>query len=324
MNSENESKGSNFYKYITIGLAAVILVGGGIWYVGNVSSKQAATEAALSAAKAEIASQKTKDAADLTIKGQKSAKVYEEYMKQSASFRFIASNFRQTAENIETFLVKSPQLRGSANFDIRDVVGLGARYYDNAVTLASSIDFRNLDADLIEYINKNREIDLEAKKVYEDYAATGRKPDEYLVLLTNKRNKLIEKNEQALITKFANQYGITLAPSDEIRKEAQKNLLTESKTFAAGLTPGGVAQQLIGKTFTNSENNQKWKLGASQFFAGSFATKTAREGVVSVITTIQVKNPKTNNTGALTALAVYAKPSDDNVLEWPMILSVCF
>jgi hypothetical protein len=322
MSSTNESNSSNLFKYITIALFALILIGGGTWYITNTNSKQAAIEAALSAAKAEIASQKTKQLADLSKKGQKSAKVYEEYMKQSSSSRIIASTFRQIGENIETHLTKNPQLRSSANFDIRNVVGLGARYYDNAATLASNIDFRDLDPDLIEYINKNREIDLEAKKVYEDYAATGRKPDEYLVLLTNKRNKLIEKNEQALIAKFTNDYGVTLASSEEIRKDAQKNLITESKVFAQTLTPGHVAQQLIGKIFTNAENGQKWKLGASEFFDGTFNMKIAREGAIVVITTLQVKNPRTNNTGALTALAVYAKPADENMLEWPMIFSV--
>ena len=324
MSSENESNSSNLYKYITIGLAAVILIGGGIWYVSNVNSKQAATEAALSAAKAEIASQKTKETASLTQRGQKSAKVYDDYMKQSISSRFIGHSFRKIAEGIQTMLEKEPTLRGSTNFDIRNVVGLGARYYDSAATLAANIDFRDLDADLIEYINKNREIDLELKKVYEDYAATGRKPDEDIILLTNKRIKLVEKNEQALIAKFSSQYGITLASSEEIRKDAQKNLTNESKVFAQTLTPGNVAQQLIGKSFTNiQDTRKKWRLEASQFFDGSFNIKKASEGTVAVITTIQVKNPQNNSTGALIAIAVYAKPADENVLEWPMILSVC-
>jgi len=322
MSSSNESNNSNLFKYITIALVAVILIGGGIWYVTSMNSKQAAAEAALSAAKAEIASQKTKQVADLTKKGQKSAKVYEDYMKQSASYRFIGYGFRKIAEGIQTMLVKEPTLRGSANFDIRNVVGLGARYYDSAASLASDIDFRDLDSDLIEYITKNREIDLEVKKAYEDYAATGRKPDEDLVLLSNKRTKLIEKKEQALINKFNTEYGITLTSSDEVVKEAQKNLTTEAKVFAQTLTPRLVAQQMIGKQFTNIQNNKKWTLGASEFFDGTFNIKKASEGVVAVVTTIQVKKPQDNTTGALIVIAVYAKPPDENVLEWPMILSL--
>jgi len=323
MSSSNESNNPNLFKYITIALVAVILIGGGIWYVTSSNSKQAATEAALSAAKAEIAAQKTKDAANLALKGQKSAKVYDEYMKQALTSRFIASNFRKKAEAIQTALRKNPQFRSSSSFDIRQVIGLSAQYYDNAASLGLNVDFKDIDSDLIEYISKNRELDLELKKLYEDYSATGNKPDEELGSLTSRRNQLIDKNEQALINKFNSIYGIQLSSSKEMLKDVQKNLTAASNSFASTLTPSHVAQQLIGKVFTNADNNQQWRLSSSEYFDGSFALRNASDGIVVVGVDLQVRNLKTNNTGKLSALVVYAKPASESMLEWPIIWSIC-
>jgi len=386
MSSTNESNNSNLFKYITIAISALIVIGVTAWYIVSINSKhaaaeaalsaakseinaknikqaateeallaakaeidsqnskqaaieaaltatkaeltaqnnkQAATEAALSAVKAEINSQKSKEAANVALRGKKSAEVYDEYMKQTVLLRVLAYTLRTQGEHIQTNLMKNPQLGGAYTFDIKQIIATSAQYYDKAASIGSSVDFRDLDPDLVEYITRNREMDLELKKIYDDYSATGRKPDEELAAYSSKRKQLIEKNEQSLISKFKNEYGLSILSFNDFQKDSNSKLKSQSEIFSQSLTPSRVAQRLIGKVFTNTENNTKWRLGSSEFTEGSFEYMKAVEGVVVVSLNMQVRNPRTNFTGRLSAMVFYAKPTDESVLEWPIIFAVC-
>lgn len=319
--ADNQVSSTNVSKYIAIALAVVVVGGGIAWLVSNEQGKQKATETALASVKAELAAQKNKESEVSASVGSKSSKLYADYMKRTLSARSTAVQIRLAAEGIKTMLQASPELNSNGSLSVREALAQSAAYYKAAAAIGSSVDFRDVDADLIAYIRKNQELDLEAKEIYDNYAATGQKPDEYLVALTTRRDRLIDNDEAKLITKFASLYGQTLAPSSQLRTEAEEKLMEETKAFANALTPERVAQAMIGRTFTNLQNERgpKWTLAAAEFVTGSFQTRKSKEGTAVVVMNMQVKNPRTNNTGLLLAIVVYAKPADSSNLEWPII-----
>lgn len=291
MSSENESKGSNFYKYTTIGLAAIILVCGGYLFFKNSSA--------------------------LTEKGKKSEAVYKKYMQQSTEARLIANHIRKGGEEIQKNVRKDKST--VIEFDFRKLLNIVATYQGNAATADVGLDFRDVDSDLIDYIMKSRQIDLGLKKIYDDFASFGQKNTEDLSALTNKQNLLAEREEQALLNKFKSVYGITLNSSSWFKQESEKTLTSAGNEFISKLNPANVTSQLIGKNFINHSNGTKWMLGPAEYVSGQFLNKTGKNGVVLISLSIEVKNPKNNNTGLLKAVVIYVKPTDETSLEWPLV-----
>jgi uncharacterized membrane-anchored protein YhcB (DUF1043 family) len=135
MSQEPAPQNSNAFKYATIALAAVLVVGAGAWYVSNNNKKQAAAEAALVSAKAELdaqkaalGAQKEKEAASKATMGKKSADLYATYFRQTTSARQTAISIRKKAEEIKTGISKDPGMAKMAfNFDIKQAVNCGIR-----------------------------------------------------------------------------------------------------------------------------------------------------------------------------------------------------
>lgn len=319
--TENQTNSPNLSKYIAIALAIVVVAGGVAWFVSSERSKQKDAEAALASAKAELAAQKNKESAASAAIGAKSAKVYADYMKRTSSARTTAAQIRLAAEGIKMKLQAAPELSRTGGLSVRGALAQSAAYYKAAADIGGAVDFRDVDPDVIAYIRKNQELDLAAKEIYDNYAATEQKPDEYLVQLTSRRERLIDNEEAKLIAKFTTVYGLTLAPSSQIRAEAEEKLMEETKAFANALTPERVTQALIGRTFSNLQNERgpKWTLAAAEFVSGTFQARRSEKGVAMVVMQAQVKNPRTNSTGLLMAIVVYAKPADSANLEWPII-----
>jgi hypothetical protein len=351
MSTSNESSGSNSSKYVIIALVAIILIGGGAWYVSSNNKKQAAAEAALVAAKAELeaqrlkeqvaaeaakakadmaieaakselAAQKQKESSALEAMGKKSAKLYDEYMRKSTAARITAVSIRKGAEQLKTMLLKNRELAQLGSFDVRQAISQSAKYFEQLTKYRETLDLRGIDPDLIAYIDKNTALDNAAKKAYEDYAATGVKPDEDLSSIISRREKLVEKDESKLIAKFKEAYGVELAATEAIRTEAKASLDAESKAFAAKLDERKVAQALIGRSFTNLTNpGIKWRLEPAEFVSGTFSAKEGGEGMAAAVMQIEARNPRSNNTGLLLAIVIYAKPASDSALTWPIIVA---
>lgn len=358
MSQEPSPQNSNVFKYATIALAAILVIGAGAWYVSSNNKKQAAAEAALvtakaeleaqrakelaaaEAAKAELAAQKAKaeiaiesakseltaqkqkEAAARDAMGKKSAKLYADYMRKATSARLTAVSIRKGAEELKTMLRKDPEMAKLGTFDVRQAITQSAKYFEQLTKYRETLDLRGIDPDLIAYIDKNSALDSAAKKAYEDYAATGVKPDEDLVRIIASREKLVDNDEAKLITKFKETYGLELATTESIRTEAKASLDAESKTFAEKLTERQVAQALIGRAFTNLTNpGYKWRLEAAEFVAGTFNAKEGGEGMAVAVLQIEARNPRTNNTGLLLAIVIYAKPAADSTLTWPIVVA---
>jgi hypothetical protein len=291
MSSTNESNNSNLFKYITFALVAVILVGGGYFFFKNSSA--------------------------LNEKGKKSEAVYKKYMQQSTEARLIANHVRKGGEEIQKNIRKEKAT--VVEFDFKKLLNIVATYQGNAATADAGLDLRDVDSDLIDYIMKSRQIDLGLKKIYDDFASLGQKNTEDLSTLNNKQNLLAEREEQALLSKFKSVYGITLNSSSWYKEESEKALTSAGNAFIGTLNPANVASQLIGRNFINHPNGSKWTLGPAEYVLGQFIYKTGKNGVVMIGLSIEVKNPKNNNTGLLKAVVLYVKPSDETNLEWPMV-----
>lgn len=340
MSQEPTPPNQNVFKYATIGLAAILVIGTGTWYVSSNNKKQAAAEAALATAKAELeaqkakadiaiesakselSAQKQKEAAAREAMGKKSAQLYADYMQKATSARLTAASIRKGAEGLRTMTLKDPQLAQLGAFDVREAIAQSAKYYGQITKHRESLDLRGIDSDLIAYIDKNNALDNAAKKAYEDYAATGEKPDEDLLRIISRREKLVDNDEAKLIAKFKDVYGIELATSETIQPQAKAALDAESKKFAANLTEKQVAQSLIGRSFTNLTNpRSKWKLEPTEFVSGTFSGKEGGEGMAVAVLQIEARNPRTNNTGLLLGIVIYAKPASDNALTWPIVVA---
>jgi hypothetical protein len=358
MSQEPAPQNSNIFKYATIAMAAVLVIGAGAWYVSSNNKKQAAAEAALVTAKAELDAQRAKEQAaaeaakaelaaqkakaemaiesaksELTAQkqkessareamGKKSAKLYEEYMRKSTAARITAVSIRKGAEELKTMLLKDRELAQLGSFDVRQAISQSAKYFEQLTKYRETLDLRGIDPDLIAYIDKNTALDNAAKKAYEDYAATGVKPDEDLVRIISRREKLVDNDEAKLIAKFKETYGVELAATETIRTAAKSSLDAESKAFAAKLDERKVAQALIGRSFTNLTNpGSKWRLEAAEFVSGTFNAKEGGEGMAAAMIQIEVRNPRTNNTGLLLAIVIYAKPASESALTWPIIVA---
>lgn len=335
MSSPAPQPSSNAFKYATFALLAILVVGGAAWYIsaqkGKLSSAEAnlaattaelaAQKAELAAQKAELVAQKDKASAAAASVGKKSAALYADYMQKTIAPRATAAIIRRAAETIQTNMLRQPGSAATATVNIREALLQSASYYGSAVAIGAGADVAGVEPDLVAYIRQHQALDEQAKKLYEDYAYTGRKPDEDLVLLTTRREKLVDINEVKLIAKFKDTYGVELAPSSQLRVEALAKLTESTKAFAAELTPERVAQGLIGRTFTNVQSPQagKWNLAAAEFVSGSFESKSAKDGMALVVVRAQVKNPRTNSTGMIVGAAMYAKPADDSVVAWPII-----
>lgn len=321
MSQEPAQQNSNVFKYATIALAAILVIGAGAWYVSSNNKKQAAAEAALVTAKAELDTQKQKEAVALEAMGKKSAKLYADYMQKSTSSRLTAVSIRKGAENIKTLFLKKKEMAELGEFDVRQAIIQSAKYFEQLTKYRQTLDLRGIDPDLIAYIDKNSVLDSEAKTAYEDYAATGEKPDEDLVSIVSRREKLVANDEAKLIAKFKETYGLEIAATETILAKAKTNLYAASKAFADKLTERQVAQALIGREFTNLTNpDSKWRLEAAQFVDGKFYEKGGSEGMAAAILQIEVRNPRTNNTGLLFAIVIYAKPVSDSSLSWPAVV----
>ena len=331
MSQEPAAQNSNVFKYATIALAAILVIGAGAWYVSSNNKKQAAAEAALVTAKAELdaqkaalGAQKEKEAAGKASMGKKSANLYATYFRQTTSARLTAISIRKTAEEIKTSLSKDPGMAKMAiNFDIKQAVNHAALYFAQAVKLRESLDLRGIDPDLITFIDKHAALDNAAKKAFEDYAVTGEKPDEEISRIRSKREKITEVDEVKLLSKFKDSYGITLDDSELLQTKSVEDLDAKSKAYASKLTESDVARQFVGRSFTNltSPNGAKWQLQAAEFVNGSFKSKKGSEGLVFALVVMEVRNPRSNLTAQLLAMVVFAKPASDNILDWPMILS---
>lgn len=351
MSTSTQSAGSNASKYVIIALLAVIVIGAGAWYVSSNNKKQEAAAAALAAAKAELEAQRSKEQeaaaaakakADMAIEaakselaaqkqkessareamGKKSAKLYDEYMRKSIAARMTAASIRKGAEKLKTMLLKDRELAQLGSFDVRQAITQSAKYFEQLSKYRETLDLRGIDPDLIAYIDKNTALDNAAKKAYEDYAATGVKSDEDIVRIISRREKLVDNDEAKLIAKFKEAYGLDLANTETIGTESKASLDSESKAFAAKLDERKVAQALIGRTFTNLTNpGSKWRLEPAEFVSGTFSGKEGGEGMAVAVLQIEARNPRTNNTGLLLAIVIYAKPATDNSLTWPIIVA---
>ena len=208
-------------------------------------------------------------------------------------------------------------------FDIRQALTQASKYYVETIKLRESLDLRDIDADLVAYLDKNVALDRATKQALEDYAATGVKPDEDIVRISSRREKLVENEEPKLIAKFKDSFGLALKTSEQFAAEAKTGLDAQSKTFVDGLTASQVAQLLIGKSFTNlsDPNGRKWRLEAAQFVNGSFDQKKGSDGIAFVMTKIEVRDRRNNATGLLQAIVFFAKPADEDTLNWPIILA---
>ncbi len=329
MSQEPTPPNSNTFKYATITLASVLLLGGA-WYVSSNNKKHAAAEAALASAKAELEAQKAalgaqrdKEAASRTLVAQKSSSLYSDYMKKAIAARLTANTIRKASEVLQTEIRKDPAIAKTGSFDIRQAIKQAAKYYEQTVKTRESLDLREIDGDLIDYLDKNVALDRETEKLLEDYAATGIKPDEDIVRLSNRREKLIEKDEAKLIAKFKDTYGVSLKSSEQFRDEAKAALNAQSKAFVDSLTASQLAQLLIGQSFTNQSdsNGRKWRLEAAQYINGSFDQKKGSEGIAFVVARLEVRDRRNNATGLLQAIVFFAKPADEDSLNWPIILS---
>lgn len=357
MSQEPAPQNSNAFKYATIALAAILVIGAGAWYVSSNNKKQAAAEAALVSAKAELDAQRAKEQAaaeaakaelaaqkakaemaiesaksELTAQkqkesaareamGKKSAKLYADYMQKSTSARLTAVSIRKGAEALKTMILKDKEMAKLGAFDVRQAIRQSAKYFEQLAKYRETLDLRGIDPDLIAYIDKNSALDSAAKKAYEDYAATGEKPDEDLIRIVSRREKLVDNDEAKLIAKFKETYGLEIAATEAIRAEAKTNLDAASKAFADKLTERQVAQALIGRSFTNLTNpGYKWRLEAAEFVNGTFNEKEGSEGMAAAVLQIEVRNPRTNNTGLLLAIVIYAKPASDSSLTWPAVV----
>lgn len=330
MSQEPAAQNSNVFKYATIALAAILVIGAGAWYVSSNNKKQAAAEAALVSAKAELdaqkaalGAQKEKEAANRSAVAQKSSALYADYMKKAIAGRLTATTIRKASELIQTTLRKDPNMATVGAFDIRQALTQASKYYVETIKLRESLDLRDIDADLVAYLDKNVALDRATKQALEDYAATGVKPDEDIVRISSRREKLVENEEPKLIAKFKDSFGLTLKTSEQFAAEAKTGLDAQSKTFVDGLTASQVAQLLIGKSFTNlsDPNGRKWRLEAAQFVNGSFDQKKGSDGIAFVMTKIEVRDRRNNATGLLQAIVFFAKPADEDTLNWPIILA---
>jgi hypothetical protein len=317
----SETSNSSFnQKYLTYILGAVIVLGGIVWYVSSEKSREKAVEQELASAKSELAAQKKKAEVSAEIMGKKSSAVYNNYMKSVLTSRFIALKIRKVVEQLQTIRL---QQGAGATFGLDARAGLreSIGYLDAAVKASSSIDLSGVDSDLVAFVRKNLDLDSAEKKVYEDYASTGRKPDEELVTIASRRERLVDNEEAKLISKFNSLYNINLPSSSQLQGEVEGKLLKDSEVFAKDLTVEHVAQGMIGSRLTNYQNNTIWTLGAAQCVGGSFVLKKAIPGCVMAQVQIQVKDAA-KNTGLLSALVVYAKPADANILDWVLVLRV--
>ena len=330
MSQEPAPQNSNVFKYATVALAAILVIGTVAWYVSSNNKKQAAAEAALASAKAEldaqkatILAQKEKEAANRSVVAQKSSALYADYMKKAVAGRLTAMSIRKASEFLQTTLRKDPSMASVGSFDIRQALTQASKYYAENIKLRESLDLRDIDADLIAYLDKNVALDRETKEALEDYAATGVKPDEDIVRISSRREKLIENEEPKLVEKFKNSFGITLKTSEQFGADAKAALDAQSKTFVDGMTASQVAQLLIGKSFTNlsDPSGRKWRLEAAQFVNGSFDQKKGSDGIAFVMAKIEVRDRRNNATGLLQAIVFFAKPADADSLNWPIILA---
>jgi hypothetical protein len=332
MSQNPAPQNSNVFKYATIALTAMLAIGTGAWYVSSNNKKQATAEAALATAKAELEAQKAalgaqkeKEAANRSLVAQKSSALYADYMKKAIAGRLTATTIRKTSEFLQTALRKDPSMATAGEFDIRQALTQASKYYAEAIKLRESLDLRDIDADLVAYLDKNVALDRATKEALEDYAATAVKPDEDIVRIASRREKLIENEEPKLIAKFKESYGVNLKTSEQFASDAKATLDAQSKTFIEGMTTSQLSQLLIGKSFTNlsDPSRRKWRLEAAQFVNGSFDQKKGSDGIAFVMAKIEVRDRRNNSTGLLQAIVFFAKPADVDTLNWPIILSWC-